>query len=152
MSGEGSQTQGEAVRAMIERIPYARFLGIRADLAGDEMTAVLPYAPHLIGNPTLPAIHGGVLGAFLELTAVLQLGIIQEAAPDGIRRQAKPIDVTVEYLRSGRPRDTFARAHITRMGRRIANVRVDAWQELKAAPIAALHGHFLVQLADEPTI
>ena len=134
---------------MLARVPYARFLGIRAELAGDEMTAILPYAEHLIGNPTLPAIHGGVLGAFMELTALAQLSVVQESGGERMARQPKPIDVTVEYLRSGRPVDTFARAQITRMGRRIANVRVEAWQAARAAPIAALHGHFLLTLADE---
>jgi len=151
-----ADTAGERLQAMLGRVPYARFLGIRAELAGDEMTAILPFAPHLIGNPSLPAIHGGVLGAFMELTALAQLTIaqglgaqeVEHGAGERLARQPKPIDVTVEYLRSGRPVDTFARAQITRMGRRIANVRVEAWQSTRAAPIAALHGHFLLTLAD----
>ncbi len=44
---------------MLAAIPYARFLGVRAELHGDEMTAVLPFSEHLIGNPTLPALHAG---------------------------------------------------------------------------------------------
>ncbi len=137
----------EALQAALERIPYARFLGLRMELHGDEMTAVLPFSPHLIGNPRLPALHGGVLGAFMELTAVAQILVAGEAGREPMRRQPRPIDVNVEYLRTGRPLDTFARAHITRMGRRIANVRVEAWQETRASPIAALHGHFLLTLA-----
>ena len=144
----GSETAAERLHAMLSRAPYARFLGIRAELAGDEMTAILPYSEHLIGNPTLPAIHGGVLGAFMELTALAQLTIAGTAGGERLARQPKPIDVTVEYLRSGRPTDTFARAQITRMGRRIANVRVEAWQAARAAPIAALHGHFLLTLTE----
>ncbi len=132
----------EALNARIAKIPYARFLGLRLELAGDEMTALLPFSQHLFGNPVLPALHGGVLGAFMELTALAQLAVSEEAGSDPMPRQPKPIDVSVEYLRSGRPLDTFARAQITRMGRRIANVRVDAWQEARAHPIAALHGHF----------
>jgi acyl-coenzyme A thioesterase PaaI-like protein len=41
--------------------------------------------------------------------------------------------------------DTFARAHVTKLGRRIANVRVEAWQATPNDPIAALHGHFLLK-------
>ncbi len=129
----------DELKAVLERIPYARFLGVQATLAGDEMTAILPFASHLIGNPMLPAIHGGVLGAFMEMTALAQLSVTQ-----GLTRQPKPIDVTVEYLRSGRPVDTYARAMIRRAGRRIANVQVEAWQDSRASPIAALHGHFLI--------
>ena len=134
----------EDLRLLLERIPYARFLGVRADLAGDEMTAVLPFSEHLIGNPTLPAIHGGVLGAFMEMTALLQLSI-----KEGQARQPRVIDVSVEYLRSGRPLTTFARAEIKKVGRRIANVHVEAWQEQRDAPIAALRGHFLVTPIEE---
>ena len=103
------------------------------------MTAILPYGEHLIGNPSLPALHGGVIGGFMELTAVIQLSIIQ-----GNGGSPKPIDVTVEYLRSGRPVTTYARAEVKKVGRRIANVQVEAWQDVRANPIAALRGHFLV--------
>ena len=129
--------------AILARIPYARFLGVRVELHGDEMTAVLPYAEHLIGNPTLPALHGGVIGAFMEMTAVLQLSIVEAQ-----QRQPRPVDVNIDYLRSGRPEDTYARALIKKAGRRIANVQVEAWQETRAAPIAALHGHFLLTPID----
>jgi acyl-coenzyme A thioesterase PaaI-like protein len=129
----------EELRAVLERIPYARFLGVQATLAGDEMTAILPFATHLIGNPILPAIHGGVLGAFMEMTALAQLSISQ-----GLSRQPKPIDVTFEYMRSARPVATYARATVKRAGRRIANVQVEAWQDSRSQPIAALHGHFLI--------
>ena len=131
---------GDHLQKMLDRIPYARFLGIRAELAGDEMTAIMPYSEHLIGNAMLPAIHGGVLGAFMEMTALAQLSIHQ-----GPGRQPRAIDVTVQYLRSGKPVDTFARARMNRIGRRIANVYVEAWQEARASPIATLHGHFLLK-------
>ncbi|WP_245863927.1 PaaI family thioesterase [Caulobacter mirabilis] len=129
----------ESVQARLARIPYAQFLGVKLELAGDEMTAILPFGRHIIGNPVLPAIHGGVLGAFMEMTALAQLLLTE-----GQERQPRVIDVSIEYLRSGRPLTTFARAEIKKVGRRIANVHVEAWQDRRAAPIAALRGHFLV--------
>jgi uncharacterized protein (TIGR00369 family) len=134
----------DQLNKLLSRIPYARMLGIRAELAGDEMTAILPYADLLIGNPTLPAMHGGVIGAFMEMTAVAQLSVAH-----GLTRQPRTIDITIEYLRSGRPRDTYARATIKKAGRRIANVQVEAWQDTRSAPIAALHGHFLLTSLDD---
>lgn len=131
-------SSAEHLAAVLARIPYVAHLGAHAELHGDEMTAVLPFSRHLIGNPMLPALHGGVIGGFMELTAVIQLSLQSgDSMP-------KPIDVTVEYLRSGRPRDTFARAEVKKVGRRIANVQVEAWQEARAKPIAALRGHFLL--------
>ncbi len=137
----------DELATLVASIPYARFLGLQAELAGDEMTLIMRYDERLIGNPALPAIHGGVLGALMELTAVAQLAILHahDLPPDAPRpRLPKPVDVTVEYLRSGRPRDTYARATVKKRGRRIATVYVEAWQEARAAPIAALHGHFML--------
>jgi uncharacterized protein (TIGR00369 family) len=129
----------EALAAFLARVPYVGFLGMRADLAGDEMTAVLPYSDHLIGNPILPALHGGVLGAFMELTALCQLAVTEKGV-----RMPKTIDITIEYLRPGKPIVTYARADVRKVGRRIANVHVEAWQEARGSPVAALRGHFLL--------
>ena len=119
-------------------IPYAAFLGLRSEVTGGELYGVMPYAEHLIGNPTIPALHGGTLGAFLELTAIAELA----RRTDGVL--PRTIGVTVEYLRTGRPRDTYARAELKRLGRRIANVAVEAWQDERAKPIALLYGRFLL--------
>jgi uncharacterized protein (TIGR00369 family) len=132
-------SRDDDLSAFLAAIPYARFLGMGATRAGDEMTAILPYAPHLIGNMQIPALHGGVLGAFMEMTALLQLSIDERQ-----KRQPRTIDVTIEYLRPGRPLTTYARADVRKVGRRIANVHVEAWQDLRASPVAALRGHFML--------
>lgn len=132
-------TPQERVTAAIARIPYAGFLGVRAELKGDELTLVLPYSEHLVGNPLLPALHGGVVGALMELTAITQLAIASKS-----EKFAKTIDIGVDYLRSGKPIDTYARARVIKIGRRIANVQAEAWQNERSQPIAAMHGHFLV--------
>ncbi len=137
-----SETPSEAAErltAFLARVPYVQFLGMRADLAGDEMTAILPFAPHLIGNVMMPALHGGVIGAFMEATALAQLSLIQKS-----ERVHKTIDVTIEYLRPGRAMTTYARADVRKVGRQIANVHVEAWQEARAKPVAALRGHFML--------
>ena len=136
-------TREGRLAAMLAGTPYMRFLGMTAELAGDEMTAILPFAPRLVGNVMIPALHGGVIGAFLEMTALCQL-----AVREPLRRQPKTIDVTIEYLRPGRAQTTFARADVRKVGRRIANVHVEAWQDLRASPVAALRGHFLLSLPD----
>jgi len=134
---------GDRLAAVLASIPYLRFLGMTAQLAGDEMTAILPFSEHLIGNVVLPALHGGVLGAFMEMTALTQLSIREP-----LRRQPRTIDVTIEYLRPGRAVTTYARADVRKVGRRIANVHVEAWQEAHETPVAALRGHFLLSLPE----
>lgn len=140
MSGAPAITEA-LVRQRLERIPYARFLGMTAELRGDELTLILPFKPDLIGNPMLPALHGGAVGAFMEIAA---LATLMAALPEQARAP-KTIDISIDYLRSGRPVDTYARARMTKLGRRIANVQVEAWQTAKVEPIAVLHGHFLVE-------
>ena len=132
------------LEAILESIPYVRFLGVRAEPRGDEITTILPFDRHLVGNPLLPALHGGVIGAFLEITAVIQL--IWQIRSDYL---PKTVDIGIDYLRSGRPLDTYGRAVVTKHGRRVANVRVEAWQEDRQRPIAAAHGHFLLKPRDE---
>ncbi len=125
--------------SVLKSIPFVNFLGVRLEVAGDELTTCLPYAPQLIGNPMIPALHGGVIGAFMEITAMAQL-----ALSENFDHIPKPIDVTVQYLRSGKAQDTYARAILNRVGRTVANVEVSAWQEHKRTPIATLQAHFLL--------
>lgn len=136
----GAENAQSQVAAVLAAIPYARFIGVEAELRGDELTARLPYKPALIGNPMLPALHGGVVGAFMELTAIAQLALTANAT-----RLPKTIGFSIDYLRSGRPLDTYARAHVIKVGRRIANVHVEAWQKQRDNPIAALRGNFLMR-------
>lgn len=116
--------------------PYMNFLGIKA--VEGALCHLLP-APHLIGNPALPALHGGVVGALMESAATLAL--VMESDSDQI---PKIIDISIDYLRSARPVETFAQGFITKQGRRVANVRVESWQDDRAKPIAAAHIHFLL--------
>lgn len=145
----------------MDAVPYVQFLDITFDRRGDELTAVMHYADDLIGNPLLPAIHGGATAAFLEVTAIISLswaalwddlesGVL---TPDQIEagevpRMPKTIDLTVDYLRSGLPRDSYARAQIVRRGRRYASVNVVAWQDNRDRPHAQATGHFLMPARD----
>lgn len=151
------QRRDAALEALVGRVPYIRFLGVRFDRRGDELTAVLPYRDALIGNPMIPAIHGGVTAGFMETAAIIELGWSQLWAdiesgavdPEALKdapalRLPKVIDITVDYLRSGLPRDAYARARITRSGRRYASVEVEAWQDNRDRPIAHAMGHFLM--------
>ena len=137
-----ARAQGAKVdlQELIDAIPYCRFLGIKVDRKGSELTMILRFDRKLIGNPMLPALHGGVIGAFLETTAIAQLILETEAG-----ELPKPVDIGIDYLRSGKPVDTYARAEITKHGRRVCNVRAEAWQDEHTRPIAALHGHFLIK-------
>lgn len=133
--------RADDMQALIAHIPYAQFLGMEVDRKGNEITTILPFKDELVGNPHLPAIHGGVIGAFLELTSVIQL-----VYDTSCEKLPKTIDISIDYLRSGKPAPLYGRAIVTRQGRRVANVRTEVWQEEKSKPVAASHGHFLLAL------
>ena len=127
-------------QALVDLIPYAGFLGLTAAMQGDELITTMRYGNHLIGNPALPALHGGTLGALLESAAVFELLFRSETVV-----LPKTITLTVDYLRSGAPVDTHARGVVTRQGRRVANVRMEAWQANRGKPVATAHAVFLVK-------
>jgi acyl-coenzyme A thioesterase PaaI-like protein len=154
-----TETPGDAQRqaerdavlsALVDTVPYNRLLGVEFDRLGDELTGRLPFKPMLVGNPAPAALHGGVTGSFLEITALVQLAWdqvlarMEEAPVPPFPAFPKTIDITVDYLRPGQPRDTFARARVQKAGRRVVNLHVEAWQDSRARPIAMLRGNFLM--------
>jgi acyl-coenzyme A thioesterase PaaI-like protein len=126
-------------QGLIDAVPYAGFLGLTAVLDGDDLITTMRYGEHLIGNPSLPALHGGTLGALLESAAIFELLWRAETIV-----LPKTITLTVDFLRSGAPVDTHARGIVTRQGRRVTNVRMEAWQTDRSAPVATAHAIFLV--------
>jgi acyl-coenzyme A thioesterase PaaI-like protein len=150
------QRRDAALRQLVDGVPYIQYLGIRFDRRGDELTAVLPFHDKLIGNPTLPAIHGGVTAAFLEVAAIIELSWTMHweemetgASDPSAFRLPKTIDFTVDYLRSGLPRDAYARARVNRSGRRYASVHVEAWQDNRSRLFAQATGHFLMPVGED---
>jgi uncharacterized protein (TIGR00369 family) len=133
------QGRAQDMQALVDHIPYARFLGIGVDRKGNEITTILPFSPHLVGNVWLNALHGGTIGAFLEITATIELLFVTSC-----ERLPKTVDISIDYLRSARAVPTYGRAVVTRHGRRVANVRAEIWQEERSKPVAAAHGHFLL--------
>lgn len=121
------------------RSPFARCLGIRIAADG---ALHMPFSPKIIGNPILPAIHGGITGAFLETAAIV--GLARELA---VSTPPKPIGLTINYLRSGRALDSFANVSIVRQGQRIVAFHAQAWQDDATKPIATAFGHFKLRQA-----
>lgn len=124
---------------LADNVPYMRTLGIGVRQVGSSIIVTLDAAERHVGNPWAQALHGGVIGGLLETAAIVQLTFEQRG-----NKLPKPINVTVDYLRSGRVTETHARATVTRLGKRVANVHASCWQHDPAKPIATLSGHFLV--------
>ncbi len=118
--------------------PYAQLLRLRIDDGGDECRLVMPFHEDVVGRPGY--LHGGAIAGLLEFAAFTTLA--RAIADPAV--VMKPITVTVDYMRGGTTRDTFATAEIQRLGSRIANVEAVAWQTERSKPIASARLNFLL--------
>lgn len=127
--------------AIIDSIPYARLMGVEfgEDDAG-QLLFSLPFAEKNIGNPILPALHGGVIGGFMETAALVQLMWQRETL-----ESPKVVDFSLDYLRSGKPATLYAKCELTKQGKRVANMAITAWQDDPAKPVAVARAHFLLR-------
>ena len=139
MNPQLTNPRADEIDSILKRLPFAQTLGMRCEVLGDEMTAILPFQEKLIGNVAIRALHGGAIASFLELTAMLQVFLVSD-----MPRPPRPINLTIDYLRQGHAKDLYARAYVLKMGRRMASVRAAACHENRAAPVTRLMAHFLV--------
>ena len=112
---------------------YARSLGIAitGEDAGMPVLSV-EFGPTVEGRPQ--HFHGGATAGLLENAGYAALRTALRA--DGRDPQLKPINITVQYLAAGKSQTSFATGRITRLGRRNANIAVEAWQDDRSRPIA----------------
>ena len=125
--------------ALVAAIPYCAWLDLSVSQEQDKIVLQMPFADKLIGNPIIRAIHGGVIGSLLETAAIVQTVWITR-----VSSIPKPVDITIDYLRTGRAVTSYASAQLARQGRRVVNVHAWMWQDDADKPIAALRGHFLL--------
>lgn len=114
---------------------YARALGVVVmDAHGlGTPTLSLDFKHELEGRPG--AWHGGAIAGLIETAGYAALRArLRTLGRDPL---LKPINVTIQYLSIGRPRAAYARGRIVRLGRRNANLGVEAWQDDPSRPIAS---------------
>ena len=125
---------------MLDAVPYAKWIGLQCERFGDDLIFRLPKKEENLGNPILPAIHGGVIGGFMEMSAAIYLMMSRDTF-----RMPRIVDFSLDYLRAGLNRETYAECRLTRQGNRVANVMITAWQKSRSQPIATARAHFLLE-------
>ena len=123
--------------------PYAQLLKLRIEDGDHGPLVVMPFHDDVVGRPGY--LHGGAIAGLLEFAAFTTLG--RELGDEGV--VMKPITVTVDYMRGGTARETFAAAIVERLGARIANVEAFAWQKERSRPIASARLNFLLDRGDQ---
>lgn len=119
--------------------PYAELLGLSVEPGADAPVLVMPFSGDVVGRPGF--LHGGAIGGLLEMAAV---GALLQALEGEGGATVKPVNVTVDYMRGGREKETRAKGTVTRLGNRVANVSAIAWQDEEDKPIAAARMNFLI--------
>ncbi len=124
---------------ILDFIPYSSFIGAQAKMDGDQVLYWLEKRASNIGNPSLPAIHGGVIGGFLELSAAIEILYTLD-----VGTVPKVVDFSLDYLRPGRYKTIYASCTVLRQGKKLVNVTASAWQDSPDKLIATARCHFLV--------
>lgn len=132
--------QEKSYQALLDRIPYAKKIGVECFSVGNDLIYKLPQKQQNQGNPFLPAIHGGVIGGFMEMAATMEVLFRSDT-----QKVPKVVDFSIDYLRPGRMQDSFAECVVVRQGRKIVNVTINAWQTTRREPIATARAHFLLK-------
>ena len=135
----GAARQEQDPQALLDMIPYAAFIGAQAKVDDQRLLYWLDKRASNIGNPSLPAIHGGVIGGFLELAAAIEIIYNLD-----ITDVPKVVDFSLDYLRPGRYKTIYASCTVMRQGKKLANVSATAWQDDEQTPIATARCHFLI--------
>ncbi len=123
--------------ALLQLPAYARSLGITvAGLEERGPVLTVDFGPNVEGRPG--AFHGGATAGLLEAAgyAALRVALERDDRRYEDQPQLKPINITVQYLTAGKQKQTYALGRITRLGRRNANLTVEAWQDDASRPIA----------------
>jgi uncharacterized protein (TIGR00369 family) len=133
---------------MTPHSPYARTMGFSIERDADNRPVlVMPWDDNKAGRPGF--VHGGALAGLMETAAFLT---VAEALGEDDKALVKPINVTVSYMRGARQKATYARATIERLGRRIANVEVAAWQDDPASPVAMAQMNLMLSRDEAPDL
>ncbi|OWK30168.1 PaaI family thioesterase [Sphingomonas dokdonensis] len=119
--------------------PYADLLGASLQWEDGLPILAMPFGPDVLGRPGF--VQGGAITGLIEVAALAALR--HQLAGEGGGR-VKPINVTIDFMRGGRERVTYAAGTVTRLGNRIANVEAIAWQESRDKPIASARMNYLI--------
>lgn len=139
VSERSGRPDAAEVQQILDAVPFVRTLGVRVSMVDDRLTVCLPYAPHIVGNPKVPALHGGALASLLQITATAELIRVTAA-----RKPPRMFSQTIEYLAGAGMLDTVATATVVSRSRRYANVRVEARQGTSTRPAAVATVQFLL--------
>ena len=125
------------IQLLSQAIPLGQYLGLIFSVENDRVLCELPFEERHIGNPVIPALHGGIIGSLLEYTAIAQV-IWDQHIPE----VPDTVSTTIDYLRPALTKATYASSTIVKQGKSFAVVQSTCWQDTQKSPVAILRGTF----------
>ncbi len=124
------------------KIPFNKLLGLRClEIEDGSLRVELPFRPELVGNPEIPALHGGAISSTLDTTG--GFAVWSQAGP---RDRVSTIDLRVDFLRPGRAEPLIAVARVVRLGNRVGVAELRAFHPgAEDRPVAAGMGVYSVK-------
>ena len=137
----------KVVRKLVsDAIPFNKLLGIEVELARKGYVRLrVDYRHEFIGNPLIPALHGGFLAAVLDVAG----GAAALTTLSKVTDRISTVDMRIDYIRFGMEKDIIAEGHVLRTGNRIVVTEMSIRHEDDDDTLAFGRGVFNVRKEGE---
>lgn len=109
------------IRFFEDGIPFNKHLGMKViSLTAGRCRLCIPFAPHLVGDPFRPALHGGVSATLADTAG----GLAVFAQVGSMDARISTVDLRMDYYAPGPLADVFADAEVVSAGNRVAVARI----------------------------
>lgn len=117
----------------LEQIPFNRVLGIRiTELTRGRAVFSVPFRPEFVGDPTRPALHGGVLSAVADAC-----GGCAVWSAVGADDRISTIDLRVDYLQPARLEEIGCVGDVLRVGNRVGVAKISIFHPSRPDELVA---------------
>ncbi|MFH2010237.1 MAG: hotdog fold thioesterase [bacterium] len=130
-----------------QKIPFNRFLGVTVRQFDSGLVQLeLPARDEFIGNPMLPALHGGVISSLLDTAGG---GAVWSQVGNG--EAVSTVDLRVDFLRPGRQLPLVGQGKVVRLGNKVGVTELRAFHPgAQDKPVAAGMGVYnIARLSEE---
>jgi len=104
-----------------EHIPFNKHLGMKVERLEEAGVRLrVPFAPHLVGDPFRPALHGGVLSTLADAAG----GLAVFAQVGHVTTRVSTVDLRLDYYLPALMADVVAEAEVVRLGNRVGVARI----------------------------
>lgn len=137
-----NQMTPDSLAQLFESTPYVKLLGMRFQSVESGLVVMeVPFRDELVGNPELPALHGGVISSLLDTCGGAAVWSLL-----GPSDRVSTVDLRVDYLRPGRSEILIGVGRVIRVGNRVGVSELKAYHpDAEDRPVAVGTGVYNVR-------